>query len=210
MTMDEFFHWLSEHGVELAALLFSIWSAWKSNKADKKAKQAEEKTKAAQSKAEKNEAELQRVKEDLVASEKYNQVKMVERLFEDALADLAVVTNENSTASIDEKTRAFLTASNRYTNLYNEINSFCTLINNGTIKAEGYIKTTARQKLTDYAEFQWQFYEQLNMIAIDNGLKKLQKPRYEAFKGYDEYLEKNLPDYKWNQIKQKRKKVGLT
>ena len=195
-------NWFAEHGIELLAFLFSLLAAWFAHNSDKKADEAKEK-------AVENEIELQRIKEDFDASDRYGQVKLVERLFEDALTELVVVTDRESEASKEDVKRALLTAVNRYTNLYNEINSFCKLINNGAIKAEKYLKDTAYQKLEDHADLQWQYYVQLNEIANDNQMHKLLRPRYKAFSAYDEFLEKHLYKEKWKNVKAKRKEVGM-
>ena len=200
--MKEFMEWLSEHGVESLALIIAFISMCLTIVADKKAEKAKQK-------AEENESDLQKIKEDFDASEKYGQVKFVERLFEDALTELIVVNDKDSEASKDDIKRALLNAVNRYTNLYNEINSFCKLINDGAIKAEEYLKDTAYQKLTDHADLQWQYYEQLNIIAKDNHIHKLLHSRYKAFNAYDEFLEKHLYKDKWQKVKAKRKEVGL-
>ena len=194
--------WLVEHWVELAALLLALWSTWRASCSEKKAEEAKRKT-------EENEDELQKIKEDFDASEKYSQFKLVERLFEDALTELAVVTDKESEASKDEIKRALLMALNRYTNLYNEINSFCKLINNGSIKAEKYLKDTAYQKLKDHADLQWQFYGELNKKAKEISMPGLRRPRNEAYKAYDEFLEKHLTKYKWEDVKKKREEVGM-
>ena len=194
--------WLAEHGIESLALIIAFISMCITIAANKKADKAKQK-------AEETEAELQRIKEDFDASDRYGQVKLVERLFEDALTELVVVTDKESEASQEDIKRALLTAVNRYTNLYNEINSFCKLINNGAIKAEKYLKDTAYQKLEDHADLQWKYYAQLNEIANDNQIHKLLRPRYKAFSAYDEFLEKHLYKDRWMNMKAKRKEVGM-
>lgn len=200
--MIGFMEWLAEHGIESLALIIAFISMCITIAANKKADKAKQK-------AEETEAELQRIKEDFDASDRYGQVKLVERLFEDALTELVVVTDKESEASQEDIKRALLTAVNRYTNLYNEINSFCKLINNGAIKAEKYLKDTAYQKLEDHADLQWKYYAQLNEIANDNQIHKLLRPRYKAFSAYDEFLEKHLYKDRWMNMKAKRKEVGM-
>ena len=201
--MKEFMEWLAEHGVESLALIIAFISMCLTIAADKKAEKAKQK-------AEENEAGLQKIKEDFDASEKYGQVKFVERLFEDALTELIVVNDKDSDASNDDIKRALLNAVNRYTNLYNEVNSFCKLINAGAIKAEEYLKDTAYQKLADHADLQCEFFDQLNKIAKENNNPNLLRPRYKAFDAYDEFLKNHMSDYAWNRVVEKRIKVGMT
>lgn len=195
--------WISEHVIELAALILSLLSAWKAHLSEKKAEEAKKK-------AYESEAELRRIQEDFDASEKYGQVKMLERLFEDALAELVTVTDKDSNATKDDIKRALLVANNRYTDFYNEINSFCKLINDGSIKAEGYLRDTACQKLIDHANLQWEYYEELNIITAENQMKKLNRPRHNAFKAYDEFLKNHLSPQRWENIKENRRRVGMT
>lgn len=159
-------------------------------------------------KSEKAEAEVNSVKANLEASNQYGKVKELERPFEDAMSELVVMIKSDK-ESIEAQKRVFLKAINRFTDLFNEINSFCALVNNGSIDAKEYLKNTAFPKLLKYAEIQIQCYETLNMAATKLNERKLDRPNYGAFDEFDVFLKKYMPQHQYDNIERKRKEVGL-
>lgn len=146
----------------------------------------------------------------LKASEIYGQVKLAKRLYEDALTNLIVMCSDTSIASV-ELQKYFLTAYNRYTDFFNEINDYCIMVNSGAIKAEDYIKNTISVNLSKFATIQYTTFFTLQNIAIQHGFAKLSCPDYKSFKEYDEFLIKYNGENSafWSEIKTKRKEVGF-
>lgn len=186
--------WIIDNCVDILSLLVAIFSFFYSMYANRKSKAAEE--------------EVNSIKANLEASNQYSKVKELERPFEGALSELIVILDSDN-ESIETKKRVFLKLNNRFTDLFNEINSFCALINNDSICAKEYLKNTAIPKLVKYAEIQIQCYGTLNMAATKLGERKLSKPNYRAFEEYDIFLKNNMSKNQYEDIEKKRKEVGL-
>ena len=188
------YEWIIENCIDILSLIVAIVAFFYSMYANRKSKKAED--------------EVNSVKANLEAGNQYSKVKELERPFEDAMSELIVILDSDN-EGIETKKRVFLKLSNRFTDLFNEINSFCALVNNGSIGAKEYLKNTAIPKLLKYAEIQVQCYETLNMAAEKIGEKKLPKPNYRAFDEFDVFLKKNMSSYQYDNIEKKRKEVGL-
>lgn len=155
--------------------------------------------------------EVKKVQLDVLkASEIYGQVKYAKRLFEDALSELCVLSADESISPSNLK-KCFLTAYNRYTDFFNEINDYCIMVSAGAIKAEDYIKNTVSINFSKYAKKQYETFSSLQVIASNHSFEKLQKPDYKSFKEYDEFLIKYNGENSafWSDLKTKRREVGF-
>jgi len=154
--------------------------------------------------------EVKRVQLDVLkASEIYGQVKFAKRLYEDSLSELCVLSVEEVPPA--EFKKCFLTAYNRYTDFFNEINDYCIMVNAGAIEAEEYIKNTVSINFSKYAKKQYETFTVLQALAEKHGFDKLQKPDYKSFKEYDEFLIKYNGENSafWSELKTKRIEVGF-
>ena len=105
----------------------------------------------------------------------------------------------------------FITAYSSFTDLFNEANAFCSLINHNSVVAEEVLKNTGIDLLLKMADIQCDEYEKLKNAANTIGKKNvtIRKPDYNAFKEYDEFLKSHMDKQQWESIIAKRKKVGL-
>lgn len=155
---------------------------------------------------------VERVQLDVLkASELYVHVKDAKKVYEDAMAELIVVCQNENPLKEDIQIK-FLQAYNRYTDFFNEINDFCIMINIGAIKAENYISSTIAVNISKYAKIQYETFSVLQGIAEQYNLEKLDKPDYKAYEDYDKVLIKYNGGENsafWTDIKTKRRQVGF-
>ncbi len=201
--------------LQLITTVAAIIAIVQTHIANKRATDAEESARQSQIKSDEAkrvangiEAELRRRQEDFDASEQYGKVKELIRPFEKSASRLGVLLNDEE-ATDREKRIAFMDAYNEYTDLYNEINSFCAHVNNGTVVAENYMKNAVIPILKRKAETQADYQETFMYAAKKLKMPNIHKPDYGAFSEYNKFLEKRLIDSERNRIMEKRKKAGL-
>lgn len=137
----------------------------------------------------------------LQANSMYEKIRDKKEDFEDELSKLISLDEEDS---LKKRRQVFLKVFNKYTDLYNEIEDFCTKIDDGVIKSENYIRETILQTLNTLAEIQVEVYTLLNNHSEKYKLDKLKKPEFKAF---DKFLIKyNGGDgsYFWRKLKTAR------
>lgn len=147
--------------------------------------------------------------ERLQANLMYEKIKNKKEIFEDQLAELTSLDEEDG---LKEVKKVFLKTINKYTSLYNEIEDFCTKIDDGVIKSEAYIKDTILPTLSSLAETQVEVYVRLNEFAEAYKLDKLKKPDYKAFDKYDKFLIKyngGEGGHFWRKMKNSRRDNGF-
>ena len=111
---------------------------------------------------------------------------------------------------IDYETKlAFYEARTNYQSLFNEMNSFSALINNGVIKADNYMENTAIPTLKKYALYQARIFKALNVYSVSLKQGKLPQPDYSAFKEYDKFLREYMTEREYEKVKEKRRNAGL-
>lgn len=189
-------NWI-DFGLKFLPILISIASLAYTIKLNRKTRKIQE--------------EVKRVQLDVLkASEIYGQVKFSKRLYEDALAEICVLSVDASVVPTDLK-KCFLITYNRYTDFFNEINDYCIMVNAGAIKADDYIKNTVSVNFSKYAKKQYETFAVLQALAEKHNFEKLQKPDYKSFKEYDDFLVKHNGENSafWSELKTKRREVGF-
>lgn len=169
---------------------------------------ANRKSDAAQKTADELQTELNRVKEYFDACEQYGRIKERIRDCEKAMSKLLVFF-KSKVRDTDDKQLAFYEACTSYQSLFNELNSFSALINNGIIKADRYMENTAIPVLKKYAAYQVQMFKILNRYSEILKLGKLSQPDYSAFKEYDKFLREYMTEREYEKVKEKRRNAGL-
>lgn len=147
----------------------------------------------------------------LKANERYTQVKDAKKIFEDALAELIFLRTNKKVGKADIE-KELIKTYNKYTAFFNEINEYCNMVNVGAIKANDYIKDTIAVNLSKYASIQYDTFNTLQAVADEYGLKKLNKPDYNAFSDYDKFLlQYNGGENStfWLDLKTKRQHAGF-
>ncbi len=157
---------------------------------------------------EEKQAELQNRQSDVEAIAQYRHVKAVER---ENKRDLIVLVKAIQKES-DDAESLFLYAYSSFTDLYNEVNAFCSLINHNSIVAEEVLKNTGIDFLLKMAYYQCESYEKLRNAAEKIGVQKalFKRPDTNAFIEYDGFLKKRMNKDRWETLVQKRKDIGLT
>lgn len=145
----------------------------------------------------------------LEANSMYGEVRTKREIFEDKLAEL-IILNESAISS--EKQRLLLQAYNKYSSLYNEIEDFCTKINDGAIDSESYILETILPILNELAELQVETFKTLIDYENKHNLKEIKQPDYKAFDKYDKFLIKyngGETSHFWKKLKNSRRDNGF-
>lgn len=194
--------------LQVITTIAAIIAIVQTKKANDKSDEAEQTARESRLKTERIEAELRRRQEDYEASEQYGKVKELIRPFEKSASKLGVLLND-SEATEREKRMAFMDAYNEYTDLYNEINSFCALVNNGTIVAENYMKNTVVPILKKKAITQVEYQVVLMDAAKKLKMPGVRKPDIGAFREYNVFLENRTTGVEKEKIMKSRKDAGL-
>lgn len=151
--------------------------------------------------------QIQKKQADLEAISQYRQIKQQERYFKEDLVTLTANLKEGDT---EAKYISFLSLYSSFTDLYNEVNAFCALLNHNAVSSEGVLKNTGIDLVIKLADEQCKTYETLKNAAEIIGHKKdLKRPDWNAFKEYDIFLKSRLSDNQWERLCNKRKAVGL-
>jgi len=201
--------------IEIITAIIAIIAIKQTHDANKKSEEAQEFAKLSQQKADEAkriadeiEAEMRRRQEDYVASEQYGKVKELIRPFEKSTSKFGVLLNDEQ-ATLREKQMALMDAYNEYTDLFNEINSFCALVNNGSIVAENYMKNTAISILKKKAVTQAEYQLVLMQAAKELKMPNIRKPDYRAFSEYNHFLDKRTSGMEKDKIIAKRREAGI-
>ena len=150
---------------------------------------------------------LQDKQADIEAVAQYRQVKQLERDYKDDVIKLTVAVKNNDENAIHI---AFLTLYSSFTDLFNEANAFCALLNTGAVSSGGVLKNTDIDLVIKLAEDQCSTYETLKTVAEKFGYKnELKRPDWNAFKEYDKFLMGHMIENKWEKLCDRRKNVGL-
>ncbi|MBR1742970.1 MAG: hypothetical protein IJ733_14100 [Lachnospiraceae bacterium] len=97
-----------------------------------------------------------------------------------------------------------------FSDLYNEVNVFCALMNNNVVSSEKVLQNTGINLLIKLADDQCDIYERLKKTAEKFGYKnEFKRPDWDAFQEYDEFLQSRMSDNQWKRLVEKRKKVEL-
>ena len=155
----------------------------------------------------KEQGRLQKKQEDIEAITQYRQVKDQEKYFKDDIVKLTVALKSDDTDAIHI---AFLSLYSSFTDLFNEVNAFCALLNIGTVSSEEVLKHTGIDLVLKLAYDQCDAYATLKAAAEKSGHKnEMKRPDWNAFPEYDKFLQKRMSDKQWSNLCVKRKEVGL-
>lgn len=163
--------------------------------------------KSRQQEIEERQNELQKRQSDVEAIAQYRQVKAIER---DYKKDMIAMTN-GLNKNPNEAEVFFLSAYSSFTDLFNEANAFCSLINHNDVVAKEVLKNTGIDLLLKLADYQCEGYKVLKQAAEKIGTSKvtMKRPDINAFREYDDFLKKRMPKARWETLIQKRKDVAL-
>ncbi|WP_252214681.1 hypothetical protein [Clostridium sp. VAP41] len=123
----------------------------------------------------------------LKASNAFKQITRKKEEFEEYSVELPS-SEENVTKEYRQK--VFSKTKTKYTAIYNEIEEFCSEINDGAIESEKYIRDNVLNVLCQYAKLQVEFYVTLKEYSDNFSLDGIRKPDIGAFTNYDELLKK--------------------
>lgn len=146
--------------------------------------------------------------ERLRANEMYEKIRAKRESFEEELADLTCIEDDNPSV----KKKQFLKTYKKYVALYDEIEDFCTKIADKVIESESYIRNTVLPTLNTLAELQVEVFKTLNDYALDNKFENLRKPDYGAYNEFDKFLLKyndGEGSHFWRKIKTLRRDSGF-
>lgn len=142
-------------------------------------------------------------------NELYEKVRNKKEVFEDSLADMRCLEKD---CSLKIRERTFLKVYQKYTSLYNEVDSFCNQLLNKVINNTSYVKENFLPTLSELAIIQAETFKFLNDYASQYEFDQLNKPDYKAFDNYDKFLIKyNGGDgsHFWRNLKNKRRDSGF-
>ena len=150
---------------------------------------------------------LAKVQSDIEAIAQYREIKTSEKFFIFYLIELIdIVENDKS----NEAHKAFLSCYSSFTDLFNDVNAFCALVNSGSVDSEEVLKNTGTSLITKLAQEQCNTYKLLNEAAEKYGFQsEMKRPDRDAFQEYDKFLEKHMVYGAWQRLLEKRKSVGL-